>query len=177
MKTAKSIAEALKAPGVIPTDNTIRCIVFDGENAICHTEATLDAWWQTLSPEHKAELYEDDLERSAPLHIQAGVCRYCGCTELRACNPPCCWIDRESTVCSADPCVEQYESDREAAYESELRDAAPQVLGFVPDRIPLLGPETTDDLLAAAMRVLAAHQKLLAMPLRAHREEPAHASL
>jgi hypothetical protein len=29
-----------------------------------------------------------------------GVCRVCGCTELRACPGGCCWADPEHTICS-----------------------------------------------------------------------------
>lgn len=38
---------------------------------------------------------------------QKGTCRYCGCTFLKPCYPPCCWIDRAQTVCSATLCYQQ----------------------------------------------------------------------
>lgn len=31
----------------------------------------------------------------------SGVCIKCGCTETRACKPPCSWIDWAQTKCSA----------------------------------------------------------------------------
>lgn len=34
----------------------------------------------------------------------AGRCRVCGCTDDRACSPPCSWADPQHTLCSA--CVE-----------------------------------------------------------------------
>ena len=40
--------------------------------------------------------------------IESGVCKYCGCTEDKACMPeghPCSWADVSETVCTA--CVEQ----------------------------------------------------------------------
>lgn len=46
---------------------------------------------------------------------QSGVCRYCGCTENRACTitlpagdaAGCLWIDVEKTVCSSAMCLEK----------------------------------------------------------------------
>lgn len=37
--------------------------------------------------------------------VIAGVCRYCKCTDDRACDPPCSWVDKEETVCSNPVCV------------------------------------------------------------------------
>lgn len=34
-----------------------------------------------------------------------GRCRYCKCTEEKACNPPCSWVDKAQTVCSNPACV------------------------------------------------------------------------
>lgn len=31
---------------------------------------------------------------------QEGVCRFCGCTDERACDGGCTWVDPENTVCS-----------------------------------------------------------------------------
>jgi hypothetical protein len=43
--------------------------------------------------------------------VQAGVCRFCGCTEAQACvfefkgQPHACWwVDADRTVCSSPPC-------------------------------------------------------------------------
>jgi len=54
--------------------------------------------------------------------IRRGHCRYCGCTDERACVLPkrkfpdgvtrgrtCWWIDAEHTVCSASGCFKKYE--------------------------------------------------------------------
>ena len=38
----------------------------------------------------------------------AGVCRFCGCTDARACEPGCFWIDLERTACSARACVDAF---------------------------------------------------------------------
>ena len=35
-----------------------------------------------------------------------GVCRYCGCTDDRACPGGCAWVDTAHTKCSA--CLERY---------------------------------------------------------------------
>jgi hypothetical protein len=53
--------------------------------------------------------------------LKPGKCRYCGCTETRACvltivciehsQVPimCCWWDHERTVCSNPSCVKKHE--------------------------------------------------------------------
>src|SRR3954465_4503581 len=41
-------------------------------------------------------------------HIVSGECRYCHCTEMRACmtlRGPCAWADRLQTVCTAPRCL------------------------------------------------------------------------
>jgi hypothetical protein len=86
----------------------IYSVVLDGENALCLTEPQLDAWWHSLSPEDKAEIYEQ--------HLGDGVerCRFCGCTETRACvtdGQPCCWLDPNHTVCSAPACATRYHAE------------------------------------------------------------------
>jgi hypothetical protein len=32
---------------------------------------------------------------------EPGVCRYCGCTEARACPEGCEWADEDQTICTA----------------------------------------------------------------------------
>lgn len=44
--------------------------------------------------------------------VTAGTCRYCGCTDLSGCWPPCYWLDRQHTVCSAVNCHQQAKADR-----------------------------------------------------------------
>jgi hypothetical protein len=43
-----------------------------------------------------------------PKKLRAGVCRFCGCTENRACHDPetetCYWVDGRRTMCSACTC-------------------------------------------------------------------------
>lgn len=36
---------------------------------------------------------------------RAGVCRFCKCTQERACFPTCVWIDEARTVCDSPACV------------------------------------------------------------------------
>jgi hypothetical protein len=50
----------------------------------------------------------------------AGVCRYCGCTEDRACvlatggGETCTWVDADRTVCNGpDGCAGKFLDDRE----------------------------------------------------------------
>lgn len=45
-------------------------------------------------------------ERGVPAELEpvAGVCRFCGCTDERACRGGCWWADATRTVCSA--CME-----------------------------------------------------------------------
>lgn len=38
-----------------------------------------------------------------------GRCRYCRCTDERACPEGCWWIDQEHTVCSNPRCVQRFE--------------------------------------------------------------------
>jgi len=57
-----------------------------------------------------------------------GMCRYCRCTERRACPLGCCWIDQERTVCSSEPCVtkflaEPWQPEAVKAVMSRLRAA------------------------------------------------------
>jgi hypothetical protein len=43
-----------------------------------------------------------------------GTCRFCGCTDDKACEGGCAWIDETRTVCSSDECCEELEAEREA---------------------------------------------------------------
>lgn len=42
---------------------------------------------------------------SGDLHLKssrpAGICLSCGCTDEQPCDPPCSWVDRNHTICSA----------------------------------------------------------------------------
>jgi hypothetical protein len=84
------------------TPAAIYAVVTDGSVLHAFTEAHLDAWWASLPPEEKAEVYE--------LHLGDGEerCRFCSCTADRACvtdGVPCCWLDVNHTVCSAQACA------------------------------------------------------------------------
>ena len=37
----------------------------------------------------------------------SGVCQFCGCTDDRACWPPCAWANVERTICDAQPCLDK----------------------------------------------------------------------
>jgi hypothetical protein len=37
-------------------------------------------------------------------HAPRGVCRFCRCTEQRACAGGCGWLDDAQTICSGEPC-------------------------------------------------------------------------
>lgn len=41
-------------------------------------------------------------------HRKPGRCRYCGCTDDRACEEGCRWYDREHTVCDSPRCVNKF---------------------------------------------------------------------
>lgn len=46
--------------------------------------------------------------RAAKRHsIAGGICRYCKCTDDKACTPPCSWVDEAETICSSLSCVEK----------------------------------------------------------------------
>jgi len=41
------------------------------------------------------------------MKVKRGKCRYCGCTDRRACTPPCSWLDDAHTICNAVLCAER----------------------------------------------------------------------
>jgi hypothetical protein len=51
---------------------------------------------------------------------KSGVCRFCKCTQRRACRiedilgdvTSCCWVDRKRTVCSNPKCVQKYMAEK-----------------------------------------------------------------
>lgn len=52
-----------------------------------------------------------------------GTCRFCGCTEDRACRlptgEPCSWFDRMRTICNNPACICQYfQAESRAAVEA-----------------------------------------------------------
>jgi hypothetical protein len=48
-----------------------------------------------------------------------GICRYCGCTERRACPGGCSWANLEETVCSAPECMTKLIEDNRALSAAE----------------------------------------------------------
>jgi hypothetical protein len=48
------------------------------------------------------------LRDDKPDKPERGVCRFCGCTEARACPGGCYWVDAEQTVCSNGTCLDRY---------------------------------------------------------------------
>jgi hypothetical protein len=60
--TAQRIAKRMQETGRTRSKDSIYSVVSDDHNVICHTEATLDVWWNNLEPEDKAALYELHLE-------------------------------------------------------------------------------------------------------------------
>jgi hypothetical protein len=61
--------------------------------------------------------HRDWIERRASLGYEelpgpiAGMCRYCRCTERRACAGGCAWLDSARTVCSNPACGESWVKD------------------------------------------------------------------
>lgn len=49
-------------------------------------------------------------------HPPSGVCRFCRCTQQRACAGGCDWIDLEGTVCSSEECLEKYGAEGRAEF-------------------------------------------------------------
>jgi hypothetical protein len=51
---------------------------------------------------------DEELETATAKVHPPGVCRFCGCTDERACTPVCWWITFDRTVCSAPECFEKF---------------------------------------------------------------------
>jgi len=86
--------------------------------------------------------------REGPRPVQRGICRYCGCSEARACaivvqdddqaagyliEPSvarCSWADAECTVCTNVSCLEAWRRESPAELDVDVHDlvaaAAPQ---------------------------------------------------
>jgi hypothetical protein len=82
----------------------------------------MDPWHPTLSVPQVVHIsHRDWIERRASLGYEElpgptpGVCRYCRCTERRACRladgRSCGWLFVEATVCSNPECEEQFVQD------------------------------------------------------------------
>ena len=72
-------ARHLRNRDVAVRPESIVSIVADDHNVHCLTEAHLDTWWASQTPEQKADIYEMDLERedfappSPAVKITAGI--------------------------------------------------------------------------------------------------------
>ena len=73
MTTAQRITKRMAETGRTRTKDSIYSVVSDDHTVICHTEVTLDAWWNSLAPEDKGALYELHLEGvlNEPNELQA----------------------------------------------------------------------------------------------------------
>jgi hypothetical protein len=61
--------------------------------------------------EGRAGLGYEELQGAVP-----GMCRFCKCTEQRACPGPCRWLDAERTVCSNLECAAKLLRERGLAW-------------------------------------------------------------
>lgn len=52
-------------------------------------------------------------EDGALMEARSGICRYCLCTDERACPDGCSWYDKAHTVCSTASCVEAWNKYQE----------------------------------------------------------------
>jgi hypothetical protein len=83
--------------------------------------------------------------RDGPALVQRGVCRYCGCSEARACGvlvladdfltgeprvERCNWADEDCTVCTNVSCLERWRRESPAEMDVDVHDvvaaSAPQ---------------------------------------------------
>ena len=83
--------------------------------------------------------------RDEPKPVQPGICRFCGCTEARACGllalPPndpglgyvieptvvrCSWADADCTVCTNVSCLEAWRRESPAELDVDVHDVVAQ---------------------------------------------------
>jgi hypothetical protein len=62
MTVAAKLAQRFAAEGIRRSEDSIYTIVSDDYNVHCMTAGMLDAWWSSLNPEKKADLFEADLD-------------------------------------------------------------------------------------------------------------------
>ncbi|OFW37679.1 MAG: hypothetical protein A3J29_06300 [Acidobacteria bacterium RIFCSPLOWO2_12_FULL_67_14b] len=68
--------------------------------------------------------------RAEPAAPRPGVCRFCGCSEARACGIlsefetliRCGWADAEATVCTNVSCLERWRREASAELDVEVHD-------------------------------------------------------
>jgi hypothetical protein len=103
--------------------------VFVGTHADGRSRYTLEKGLPTLTVPRVVHIsHRDFIEGRAGLGYEelpgpiSGVCRYCRCTEQRACPGGCAWLDVESTVCSSPPCFAKFSEDLDRAFSDAVRD-------------------------------------------------------
>jgi hypothetical protein len=73
LTNAQRITKRMQQTGRTRSKDSIYSVVSDDHNVLCHTEATLDVWWNSLAPEDKAALYELHLEGATETPKQVTV--------------------------------------------------------------------------------------------------------
>ena len=141
MSTARAI-DAHLSRACRSNPNAVRVVVLDGDRALCLNESQLDTWWQNLAPVTKAEIYEQVLGDADER------CRYCGCTQQRACPGSCSWLDSNHTVCSAPACAAKYT----ASLRASLADTTP--ISELADLQANLHAALVGEMMAAAAQLL-----------------------
>ena len=107
MTIAARMNHHMRERGIKRGAGAIYALAVDPHNVHCLTESDLDTWWTSLPPEEKAEIYEERLGPSVE------SCKYCGCTQARACvtnGLACSWLNAQHTVCSAPACAQAHVS-------------------------------------------------------------------
>lgn len=64
--------------------------------------------------------------------MHMGCCRYCGCTEERACPSGCAWVDPEASLCSSPGCLAQVPEEELLELLAAEAQAAAQDEAFLP---------------------------------------------
>ncbi|HZL29192.1 MAG TPA: hypothetical protein VFC39_21890 [Acidobacteriaceae bacterium] len=103
-KGEPSIEVAFVVPD--PAENAHRVLVVPGIVHVSHRD------WI----EGRAGLAYDELP-----YPPSGVCRFCHCTEHRACAGGCSWLDFEKTACSSLACIEKFQAEIVEEVSIEVR--------------------------------------------------------
>ena len=78
MSNARTLTKMLAANGVERSGpGAIYLVTLDGNSAQCFTEPALDGWWENLTPDRKAEIFERDLDGDpAELRLHETIGRF-----------------------------------------------------------------------------------------------------
>lgn len=76
------------------------CATCTTHTADCSIKAYCAIGRGLVETKNQCEARVGVLEHQLPPDI-SGICRECACTDARACNPPCHWVDEAHTLCSA----------------------------------------------------------------------------